>query len=142
MRCRGLAGRMTQRPSRFPGQAPIGFPTGRQPVDGTPYDFRTARPIGDTEIDYAFSDLRRDGDGRCRLMLSSPAGSTVTFWVDETFPFIEVFTGDALPDETRRRRGLGVEPMSAPPNALASGEDLRVLSPGETWVGQWGITPH
>jgi len=118
------------------------IPTGRQPVDGTPYDFRTARPIGDTEIDYAFTDLRRDGDGRCRLTLSSPAGSTVTFWVDETFPFIEVFTGDALPDESRRRRGLGVEPMSAPPNALASGEDLRVLSPGETWVGQWGITPH
>jgi aldose 1-epimerase len=118
------------------------IPTGRQPVDGTPYDFRTARPIGDTEIDYAYTDLHRDDDRRCRLLLSSPAGSAVMFWVDEAYPFVEVFTGDPLPDEGRRRRGLGVEPMSAPPNALVSGESLAVLSPGETWVGQWGITPH
>jgi aldose 1-epimerase len=118
------------------------IPLGRQPVDGTPYDFRRARPIGDTEIDYAFTDLRRDDDGRCRLTLASPSGAKVTFWVDEAYPFLEVFTGDALPHESKRRRGLGVEPMSAPPNALASGESLRVLDPGETWVGQWGICPE
>jgi aldose 1-epimerase len=118
------------------------IPIGRQPVDGTPYDFRSPRPIGDTEIDYAFTDLQRDEDGHCRLRLSSPAGSAVTFWVDQAYPFLEVFTGDALPDEGRRRRGLGVEPMSAPPNALATGESLRVLAPGETWVGHWGITPR
>ena len=118
------------------------IPLGRQPVDGTPYDFRSPRPIGDTQIDYAYTDLQRDDDGRCRLRLSSPAGSAATFWVDQAYPFLEVFTGDALPDESRRREGLGVEPMSAPPNALASGESLQVLAPGETWVGQWGITPH
>src|SRR4051794_26801594 len=117
------------------------IPTGRQPVDATPYDFRHPRRIGATEIDYAFTDLHRDADGRFRLQLSSPAGSAVTFWVDEAFPFVEVFTGDPLPEEARRR-GLGVEPMSAPPNAFASGASLVVLSPGETWVGQWGITPH
>ncbi|HET7529760.1 MAG TPA: aldose 1-epimerase family protein [Mycobacteriales bacterium] len=117
------------------------IPTGRQPVAGTPYDFRTPRRIGDTEIDYAFTDLHRDGDGRCRVRLESPAGTAVTFWVDGAYALVEVFTGDALPDESKRRRGLGLEPMSAPPNALATGESLCVLAPGETWVGQWGITP-
>ena len=118
------------------------IPVGRQRVDGTPYDFRVPRSIGDTRIDYAYTDLHRDDDGRCRVRLTSPGGSAVTFWVDEAYPYLEVFTGDSLPDETRRRRGLGLEPMSAPPNALASGESLVVLAPGETWVGHWGITPH
>jgi aldose 1-epimerase len=117
------------------------IPLGRRPVAGTPYDFRSPRAIGETEIDYAFTDLQRDADGRCRLRLSSPGGRSVAFWVDEAYPLLEVFTGDALPDSGRRRQGLGVEPMSAPPNALASGESLAVLPPGQTWVGQWGITP-
>ena len=115
------------------------IPTGRVPVAGSPYDFRSPRAIGDTHIDYAFTDLARDGDGRFRLSLAAPAGRTVTFWLDEAYPYVEVFTGDALPDESRRRRSLGVEPMSAPPNALATGEDLVVLDPGEHWAGEWGI---
>jgi aldose 1-epimerase len=117
------------------------IPTGRNAVDGSPYDFRTPRPIGDVEIDYTFTDLHRDDDGRFRLRLSAPDDRhAVTFWVGAAYPFVEVFTGDALPDESRRRRGLGVEPMTAPPNALASGESLVVLEPGERWSGEWGIT--
>jgi aldose 1-epimerase len=117
------------------------IPTGRQPVEGTPYDFREPRAIADTKIDYAYTDLHRDPDGRCRLRLSAPDGPTVSLWVDESFGYLEVFTGDALPDPARRRQGLGVEPMSAPPNALASGTDLVVLAPGESWSGRWGIEP-
>ena len=66
---------------------------------------------------------------------------SVALWLDEHYPYVEVFTGDALPDERRRRRGLGVEPMTAPPNALATGESLVVLDPGDTWTGCWGIEP-
>jgi aldose 1-epimerase len=32
--------------------------------------------------------------------------------------------------------------MTAPPNALASGDDLVVLDPGVSWQGQWGIRPE
>jgi aldose 1-epimerase len=119
------------------------IPTGRASVDGSPYDFREPRPIGDTEIDYTFTDLDRDDDGRFRLRLAAPDGSrTVTFWIGAAYDYVEIFTGDALPDASRRRQGLGVEPMTAPPNALASGESLVVLAPGERWAGQWGITPQ
>jgi aldose 1-epimerase len=118
------------------------IPTGREPVAGTPYDFQTPKPIGDLKLDYTYTDLRRDPDGRCRLRLERPDGSAaVTVWVDEAYPYLELFTGDALPDSGRRRRGLGVEPMTVPPNALATGEGLVVLEPGEQWRGRWGIDP-
>jgi aldose 1-epimerase len=120
------------------------IPTGREPVEGTPYDFRSPRPIGDLEIDYTFTDLQRDDDGRFRLRLESPGGSpAVTFWIGPAYPYVEIFTGHALPDETRRRRGLGVEPMTTAPNAFATGsDDVVVLDPGQTWVGDWGISPE
>ena len=117
------------------------IPTGRAPVDGSAYDFRSPRPIGDREIDYTFPGLHRDEDGRFRLRLAAPdGGRTVTFWLDAAYDFVEIFTGDALPDAARRRQGRVVEPMTAPPNALASGESLVVLDPGETWSGAWGTT--
>ncbi len=54
-------------------------------------------------------------------------------WVDESYPYLEVFTGDALPDPARRRQGLGVEPMSVPPNAMVTGEAVSVVKPTESW---------
>jgi aldose 1-epimerase len=117
------------------------IPTGRASVDGSPYDFRTPRPIGATEIDITFTDLDRGDDGRFRAELASPDRQrTATFWVDDAYSYLEIFTGDALPDPSRRRQGLGVEPMTGPPNALATGEALVVLDPGERWAGEWGIT--
>jgi aldose 1-epimerase len=116
------------------------IPTGVESVGGTAYDFRSPRPLGDLEIDHAFTDLVRDADGLARLRLATPDGSrSVAVWVDAAYPYLEVFTGDALPDESRRRQGLGVEPMSAPPNAMATGESLAVVEPGEQWRGSWGI---
>lgn len=116
-----------------------GIPTGREPVSGTPYDFASPRPIGDTEIDYAFFGVERDADGRASLSLSAPDnGPSVSLWVDAAYRYLEVFTAHTLP-AGKRRTGLGVEPMTAPPNAFVTGEDLDVLEPGSTWTGAWGI---
>ena len=60
----------------------------------------------------------------------------VAVWVDEAWPWLQVFTGD-LPDI--RRRGLAVEPMTCPPQAFRTGEDVIRLEPGESWSGEWGI---
>jgi aldose 1-epimerase len=118
------------------------IPTGREPVAGTPYDFRAERKLGDLQIDHAFTDLHRDPDGRARVRLTEPHdGRETVFWVDEAYPWIEVFTGDALPDPARRRQGLAFEPMSVAPNAMATAETMTVLEPGESWVGRWGIDP-
>jgi aldose 1-epimerase len=121
---------------------PQQIPTGRAEVAGSPYDFRSPRRIGDVEIDYTFTDVHRDDDGRVRVRLSRDDDVAVTLWIGPSYGYVEVFTGDALPDKARRRRGLGIEPMTAPPNAFASGESLVVLEPGATWSGEWGIAPR
>ena len=116
------------------------IPTGRAEVAGTPYDVRTPAPLGDTHIDYAFTDLARGPDGLARLVLRNPAdGREAELWVDGAYDYLEVFTGDTVPQPERRRRGLGVEPMSAPPNALQTGEDVVRLQPGGTHTARWGI---
>jgi aldose 1-epimerase len=113
------------------------LPTGREPVAGTPFDFTSARRIGEQRIDFPFTDLLRDADGRAGARLSAPDGCTAELWVDESYPLIEIYTGDTLAPP-RRRRGLGVEPMTCPPNAFQSGEQLIVLQPGETSTSRWG----
>ena len=39
------------------------------------------------------------------------------------------------------RRSLAVEPMTCPPNAFRSGEDLVQLEPGQSFTSSWGIDP-
>ena len=116
------------------------IPTGHRTVNGTPLDFRTPRPIGDTRLDFAYTDLTRDTDGLARVRFSSGDGSRhVSVWMDAAHEYVMAFTGDTLPDPTRRRRAVGVEPMTGAPNAFNSGEGRRVLEPGETFECQWGI---
>jgi aldose 1-epimerase len=113
-------------------------PVSREPVEGTAFDFRAGRELGSASLDDAFTELERDREGLARAQLRRPDGSTVELWVDGSYPFLEVFTGDTLP-AARRRRGLALEPMSCAPNAFRSGEGLLTLAPGETFTGSWGV---
>jgi aldose 1-epimerase len=116
-----------------------GIPLRRGPVAGTPYDFRGPRPIGDLVLDHAFTGLSRGTDGTARVLLTDPADGVVTeLSVDETFGHLMVFSGDTLA-EGRRRRGLAIEPMTCPPNALATGEDVIRLEPGASTTSTWRI---
>ena len=117
---------------------PAQVPLGRESVDGTPYDFRVPRPLGRARLDYAFTDLVRDERGRATVTLSGER-RRVALWVDEHHPYVEVFTGDALPEPERRRHGLGLEPMTCPPDAFRTGEDLVRLRPGERFAASWGL---
>jgi aldose 1-epimerase len=114
------------------------LPTGTEPVAGTAFDFRTPRQLGALEIDYAFTDLSRDSDGRAWVRLGRPDGRTVELWVDETFPIIELYTADTL-SPARRRRGLGTEPMTCPPNAFQTGQHVIQLEPGQSTTTTWGV---
>jgi aldose 1-epimerase len=109
---------------------PVGAP---REVAGTPLDFREARPLGDTSINNAYTGLRRDADGVVRVRLGA-----VTLWADEAHPWLEIYTADESPGGLRRA-GLGVEPMTCPPNAFVTGVDLITLRPDEEFSGTWGI---
>ncbi|RBY82369.1 aldose epimerase [Geodermatophilus sp. TF02-6] len=118
-----------------------GIPTGRRPVDGTDRDLRTPRRIGSTELDTAFTDLVQDTTGTTTVQVSAPGGHRVDLWMDGAYRYVELFTGDSLPEPERRRRSLGVEPMTAAPNAFRTGDGLRTLEPGETTSASWGLRP-
>lgn len=116
------------------------LPIGREPVDGTPHDLGGGRRIGDTRIDSAYTDLRRDRQGRAWVRLVRPDAVEVALWADRSYPYIQLYTGDTLAPE-RRRRGLGAEPLTCPADAFRTGEGLLVLGPGDTFTGSWGIRP-
>jgi aldose 1-epimerase len=118
-----------------------GIPRGALAVDGGEYDFRAGRPIGTTRLDHCLTDFERAEDGHGRVHLVDPtSGSELVVWFDESFPYVMVFTGDALPDVARR--ALAVEPMTCPPNSFRSGKALLRLEPGDRFTGSWGITPR
>ena len=114
------------------------LPTASVPVKGTEYDFSSPVRIGSLEVDYAFTDLERDGDRRAWVRLACPDARTVELWTDEAYPVTEIYTADTLAPD-RRRRGLGAEPMTAPPNALATGERIVRLEPDQEHVARWGV---
>ena len=117
---------------------PRGIPVGREPVTDTEYDFTTPRRIGQTQLDTCYTGLVRGGDGMARVELRAPDGDTAALWLDESYPYLMLFSGDPLPE--LNRRSLGVEPMTCAPNAFRSGDGLRTLEPGESFASVWGIS--
>ena len=93
-------------------------------------------------VDHTFTDLLRGPDGRAEVVLSSDGtGRRVVLWMDEGYPYVELFTGDTLPSPDRRRKGLGLEPMTCPPDAFRTGQDVLRLEPGASITRTWGIRP-
>lgn len=119
------------------------LPMGLAGVDGTDQDFREPRVLGRLALDTAFTNVVAGADGCWRVTLSHPrTGRVVTLWADAAaYQWLQVFTGDSLPLTSRRVSGIAVEPMTCPPNAFNSGDDLIVLEPGQEFGAPWGITP-
>jgi len=127
---------------------PIGDPV---PVDGTPFDFRTATPIGPAVradhpqiadargIDH---DVVVRGEGlRRAAVLESPATATrLELWTDQ--PGLQVYTGNFL-DGTlrsslgtayRQGDGIALEPQLHPDTPNHPDWPTAVLHPGERYV--------
>ena len=114
-------------------------PVERRPTAGTPYAFDARAPIGDRQVDNAFTDLERLPDGRVEARLSAPDGRSTVLWGDSTVRWWQLFTGDDLPPQWRRT-AIAFEPMTCGPNALNTGDDLIILQPGESHTMTWGVT--
>ena len=138
---------------------PVGTP---QDVTGTEFDFRTPRPVGDSQLDHALTGLDRDASGRAWARLTSAgtqgartevartevartevartevARTEVALWAGPGYEWLQVFTGDTL-GPSHRRKAMAIEPMTCPPNAFNSGVDLLMLEPGDSVTHTWGI---
>jgi aldose 1-epimerase len=106
-------------------------------VEGSQFDFRTARPIGDASLDHALTGLTRDSSGRAWVRLTGQ-DTTIGLWAGPGYGWLQVFTGDSLAGHLRRR-ALAIEPMTCPPNAFVSGEDVLTLAPGDSVTHAWGL---
>lgn len=118
------------------------------PVDGAAFDFRGPRPIGQTEIDHAFTDLTRDAAGVARVQLRDPDGGGVEMTWDAACPWVQVHTAD-LPGgaaQPGHRIGLAVEPMTCAPDAFNDDvypydTGLLTIAPGGSVEASWRIAP-
>jgi aldose 1-epimerase len=113
------------------------LPVKISPVDGTTYDLRGGPVLGSVILDTAMTDLSRDSDGRWRVKLQL-GDRYAELWGDETMRWTQIFTGGP-----NRDGSIAVEPMTCGPDAFNPGPthgDLKVLAPGETFIGQWGIS--
>ncbi|GAA1786207.1 aldose 1-epimerase family protein [Agromyces lapidis] len=113
------------------------LPTGEVPVEGTEWDFREGRRIGDLRLDDAFGELASD-DGQVLHSLTAPDGRSVSVWADDEFGYVQVYTSHDFPGEDGEI-AVAIEPMTAPAEAFNSGRGLRWLGPGEEWQLSWGI---
>ena len=112
-------------------------PTGELAVDGTPYDLRTGRRLQDVDVDTAFGGVtHRDG---ASAWLTAPDGSTLELVQDVDWGYLQVFTPRDFPRPEGPGLAVTLEPMTAPPDALNTGQGLRWLEPGESSEGSWGL---
>ena len=96
--------------------------TGRRAVSGD-LDLTNGPLLMGRVIDHTYTDLPEKG--WTAELVHGPSGFVVRMIADT--PWVQVCTGDAGLD----RAGVALEPMSCPPDAFNSGEDLVHLSPGE-----------
>ena len=107
------------------------------PVAGTAYDLRGGPVLGSVNLDTALTDLARDADGRWRVKLVL-GDRYAEVWGDETMHWIQVFSGGPS-----RNSSIAVEPMTCGPDAFNAGpthDGMRVLAPGASFLGEWGIS--
>lgn len=101
-------------------------PTGLREVRGTDFDFSEPRRVSSQSLDHAFTALPQ---GNWNVTLRNPALelSAVMEASGTDAPWMQLYSG-----ELRGRKGLAVEPMTCPPDAFNSGQDLVVLEPGQS----------
>jgi aldose 1-epimerase len=139
-----------------PGLVPSG---GMRPVDGTPMDFRTPKPIGrDIKADYDLLKAGNGYDNHYVLSMKKPnevvfnarvkdpkSGRVLEVWSDE--PGIQVYSGNFLDGKIPRDLGKGstvypfrsafcLEPSRFPDSPNHSGFPTTELKPGEWYSGK------
>jgi len=121
-------------------------PTAEVDVAGTLYDVRSPHRVGDLTFDTAFGGVEHAevANGRGDVAwLTAPDGSRTTLWQSTDWGYVQVFTTHLMPAPTGAPDAvidaIAIEPMTAPPDALNSGQGLIWIEPGGTWEGSWGL---
>lgn len=111
------------------------IPTVIAPIQGGIPSGKVYR-LAEAEFDTAFG---LGGPGPWRTVLASDDGQQVVVWQSASMGWLQLFITDSFPGIGGLRTAIAIEPMTAPPNAFATGEGLETLAPGESWSVAWGI---
>lgn len=84
-------------------------------------------PLGDREFDHGFA-FGREG----ATMAIAGNGRRVAVEFARGFPYAQIYAPAA-------HDHISLEPMTAPADALTSGEDLRLVAPGESFTAEFRI---
>ena len=109
---------------------------------GGAFDLSASRILGELDLNVAYQDVATGPAGAA--VLTAPDGGRTVLWQDEAFRWLQVYTPRDFPhvaadgSETPAL-AVALEPMSAAPDALNSGEGLAWLAPGESWEASWGV---
>lgn len=114
------------------------IPVTTVPVAGTDLDLRSGVRLGEVSLDTAYTDLALV-EGARRHRLTAPNGDATELYAEEVFGWVQVFTKPGFPGTTGPGLAVAIEPMTAPADALNSGEGLRWLAPAEQWTLSWGV---
>jgi aldose 1-epimerase len=85
-------------------------------------------PLGDRTFDDAYAGVDHD-----RPFALTGAGRRIAVRFDEHFPFAQVYSPEGA-------EFICYEPMTAPTNALRSGDHLPIVEPGNTFTATWTIS--
>jgi len=118
-------------------------PVAVHPVEpGGELDLSAPRALGELDLNVAYQGVTTGPEGAA--VLTAPDGARTVLWQDEAFGWLQVYTPRDFPHvdaEGAETPALAValEPMSAAPDALNSGDGLAWLAPGESWEASWGV---
>ena len=116
-------------------------PTGKVlPAQGTEWDYREFRPIGQRRFNHCYLELERDASGMATASLRHREnGRRVDVVMDRAFSAIVAYTGDAIANAPRR--ALAIEPMTCATDAFNHPDwGLKRLLPGETFTGSYRVS--
>ncbi len=118
------------------GDVELGFdeayiPRTRRDVAATDADLRAGVRVGggDRHACYAASGPPKPLVHR----LHAPGGPRLEILADADLRWTQLYVAPALPTDDGPRRAIAIEPMSAPPNALRTGESLTWIAPDAHW---------
>ncbi|MFF1877153.1 aldose epimerase [Leifsonia sp. NPDC058230] len=113
------------------------IPRDRFAVNGTQWDLREPTNIAAAPAHGTFE--LAPATGTIVHSLQTEDGQGVELWADPAYRWTQLYIDSDFPSDDGPRKAVAIEPMTAPPNALRSGEGLTWLEPGERWQVSWGI---
>ncbi len=112
------------------------LPVGEEETAGSDFDFADPRTLDGVRLDDCFTGL---GPAPWSVEVGRPDGLSVRVSGSSELGYVMCYTADTL-GPADRRRGIAIEPMSCPPNALRTGTDLVTLAPSGALASSFGAT--